>query len=625
MTQRPVPGPRPDVAGRAGLALTGLSVAATFTVAVTGISVMEPPLPAGLGGGAQTPTAQPPWAFEAHLSPYLAIALTAVGLLAGTAGLALTLSATRRGWRLPVRALLLAGLLAALALTLVPPFGSSDPLSYAAYGRILVTGHNPYVVAPDVLARMGDPVARAVQDWKYTPSDYGTVATAGQALASFIGGTSARLTVFVLSVLNLAAFAGTGLILHRLFRGDRARQARAALLWTANPLLLQVLVAGQHVDSQAIFFGVAAVAVFVRRVAVRPVRQAACWAAAAGALAGLGFAVKITLALVGGGLALAVLQSCWSRWRRLIAIEAGLAVGFAVVAGAALAAGGAAGFRQTVQASSMVSIGSPWRVIRTLLHLVMHESTADDLVKTGAALLAVILAVLLWRGLPGGSRWASRPWNIINKKVPSPDVQAAAAVTGAGARPPARGDGPASAAGLAGGSGSAGTVGPEGLAGLTESERMARLAGRGALALSLAWLLAWPYVLPWYDGLAWALLPLIAASSLDWLLLARTAALGVGYLPARAAGVVIPPGLGWLQSVVRTGVTPAILAIVVVWLIVTLRRPQAGAGEPSVPVVPAVAPEPAVPEPAAPEPAAPEPAVPELAAPEPAADGRAAR
>jgi hypothetical protein len=279
------------------------------------------------------------------------------------------------------------------------------------------------------------------------------------------------------------------------------------------------------------------------------VRQAACWAAAAGALAGLGFAVKITLALVGGGLALAVLQSCWSRWRRLIAIEAGLAVGFALVAGAALAAGGAAGFRQTVQASSMVSIGSPWRVIRTLLHLVMHESTADDIVKTGAALLAVILAVLLWRGLPGGSRWAARPWNIINKKVPSPDVPATAAVTGAGAEPAADG---------------------------AEATVMAALAGRGALALSLAWLLAWPYVLPWYDGLAWALLPLIAASSLDWLLLARTAALGVGYLPARAAGVVIPPGLGWLQSVVRTGVTPAILALVVVWLIVTLRRGASG-------------------------------------------------
>ena len=58
---------------------------------------MEPPYPGR--------PAQPPWAFDAHLSPYLAIALAAVGLLAGTAGLALTLSATRRGWRLPVRPL----------------------------------------------------------------------------------------------------------------------------------------------------------------------------------------------------------------------------------------------------------------------------------------------------------------------------------------------------------------------------------------------------------------------------------------------------------------------------------------------------------------------------------------
>jgi hypothetical protein len=548
MIRRPAPGLRPDLAGRAGLALTGLSVAATFAVAVTGTSIMEPPYPGRRG--------QPPWAFDAHLSPYLAIALAAVGLLAGTAGLALTLAATRRGWQLPVRPLLLGGLLAAVALTLVPPFGSSDPLSYAAYGRILVTGHNPYVVAPDVLARLGDPVARAVQDWKTTPSDYGTVATAGQALASLIGGTSARLTVFVLSVLNLAAFAGTGLILHRLARGDRARQARAVLLWTANPLLLQVLVAGQHVDSQAIFFAVAAVAVFVRGVAGRPAWPAAGYAAAAGALAGLGFGVKITVSLVGGGLALAALRSGWGHWRYLAAIEGGLAAGFAVVAGAALAVGGAAGFHQTVQASSMVSIGSPWRVIRTLLHLVMHESTADDLVKIGAAVLAVTLAVLLWRGLAGGS----------NPTGPTH------------------------------------TFTPAGLPGTSDPAAVARwtaMAAAGALALSLAWLLAWPYVLPWYDGLAWALLPLVAASSLDWMLLVGTAALSIGYLPARAAGVVIPPGLGWLQSVVRTGVTPALLAIVIVWLIVSLRpgrgsgHRRAGTGAPPRVVAPAAAPEPA--------------------------------
>jgi hypothetical protein len=50
------------------------------------------------------------------------------------------------------------------------------------------------------------------------------------------------------------------------------------------------------------------------------------------------------------------------------------------------------------------------------------------------------------------------------------------------------------------------------------------------------------------------------------------ARLAFGYLPARVAGVVMPPGLGWLQSVVRTAVTPAILAVVIVGLIVGLRR-----------------------------------------------------
>ena len=101
-----------------------------------------------------------------------------------------------------------------------------------------------------------------------------------------------------------------------------------------------------------------------------------------------------------------------------------------------------------------------------------------------------------------------------------------------------------------------------------------------AFAVVLAWLLAWPYVLPWYDALAWSLLPLMAASSLDGLLLARTAALAFGYLPARVAGVVMPPGLGWLQSVIRTGVTPAVLAIVTIWVALSMRRGRAASPGP---------------------------------------------
>ena len=246
---------RAGAAGRAGLIAIGASVAGTFVVAVAGPSVMEPALPGRPG--------QPPWSLGLHPSPYLAVGLTAAALAAGTVGLVLVLRAVRGGWSVPTRAVLAAGLLAAAALTLVPPFGSSDHLSYAAYGRMLVTGHNPYTTTPAQLAALGDPIARAVQDWARSPSVYGPLATAIQALAALVGGTSVRLTVFVLGLANLAAFAGTALLLHRMTRGHPAWQLRAALLWAANPLLLQVLVAGAHVDSQAVVFGVAAVAVMV--------------------------------------------------------------------------------------------------------------------------------------------------------------------------------------------------------------------------------------------------------------------------------------------------------------------------------------------------------------------------
>ena len=110
------------------------------------------------------------------------------------------------------------------------------------------------------------------------------------------------------------------------------------------------------------------------------------------------------------------------------------------------------------------------------------------------------------------------------------------------------------------------------------------MGGTAAFALALAWLFAWPYVLPWYDALAWALLPLVPlvpgtaiVEGLAWLLLARTAALGFGYLPARQTDAALPPGLGWLQPVVRHGVTPAVLAAATAWLVVLMVRRAFGA------------------------------------------------
>jgi len=500
------PGPTGPAAGGAGLVAMGASVALTVAVAAAGPSVMEPAL-AGRSG-------LPPWALTAHPSPYLAVGLSAAALAVGALGLVLTLRAIRGGWSVPARAVLLGGLLAAAVLTLVPPFGSSDQLSYAAYGRMLVTGHNPYTTTPAELAALGDPVARAVQDWFTTPSVYGPLATGVQGLASLIGGTSVRLTVFVLGLANLTAFAVTALLLHRMTRSDPARQLRAALLWAANPLLLQLLVAGAHLDAQAVVCAVAAVAVFCGpwggpRAGVPSLLRSTL----AGILVGLGFAVKVSDVLVGLGLAQALGLGARPAWRRLRPSLAGLAAGFAAAAGAAVAIGGHAMLGQLSRESDLVSIGSPWRVIRTLIHLLVGGTAASDIVKAGAIALAVVLAVLLIRGLPGPRE----------------------------------------------------TV---------------------AFAVVLAWLFAWPYVLPWYDALAWALLPLLplgpAADGICWLLLARITALGFGYLPARQADATLPRGLSWLQPVIRHGVTPAVLAASTVWLVVLMlrtRRPRRPAPE----------------------------------------------
>ena len=228
-------------------------------------------------------------------------------------------------------------------------------------------------------------------------------------------------------------------------------------------------------------------------------------AAVAGVLVGLGFAVKVTAALAGAGLAITLVLILGRHWRRLVPRLAALGAGFAVTAGAAVAIGGSAMLRQSSQASDMVSIGSPWRVIRTVIHLAVAGTAATDIVKFGAIGLAVVLAVLLIRGLPAAGATA-------------------------------------------------------------------------AFALALAWLFAWPYVLPWYDALAWALLPLVplvpgaAVEAVGWLLLARTAALGFGYLPARQTDAALPPGLGWLQPVVRHGVTPAVLAATTAWLVILMLR-----------------------------------------------------
>jgi Glycosyltransferase family 87 len=516
-----------DPRGAAGLGLGGAGLGCFLLVALLGPSVMEPALPGAPG--------RPPYSLVAHPSPYLVIALTAAGVVLTAAGLVLCMFAARAGWRFRPRLLLAAGVVATAAFALMPPVGSADHLNYAAYGRMATTGHDPYATTARELP--GDPVARAVQDWRDTPTVYGPIATAQQTFASAVGGSSVRLTVFVMSLTNALAFLVTGLLLYRTARGDPGRELRAALLWTANPLLLFELVGGAHNDVLAIAFAVAGLAVFARPVpSAGRAERTLGRCVLAGLLIGAGAAVKINVAIAGGGPAL-VLVAEWWRGRahdrpglpRTLARLGALAASAAVVAGLAYVLAGPHSLDQLNRASKSVSLATPWHLLAGATGGLI-VTVSRHVVQLGSAVLTVLLALLLLRALPGPDRGADH----------------------------------------AGG----------------ETFRI-------TAALALAWLFAAPYALPWYDGLGWAAIALLAWSGFDLLLLARTCVLALAYLPARDPRLAgLPHGLGWLVTVVRAQITPWVLTLTLTALIAAAllrsrrsrspgRSPRAPAGSPS--------------------------------------------
>lgn len=492
MTARATPKFRSaGVLGTVGLAGIGAGVLLTFIIALLGPSVVQPRLP---GGG-------PPFALDAHPDPHLVIGLSAAAIIVGAAGLGLALFACARGFTVRPRAVLTAGIVATCALALVPPFGSADHLNYAAYGRMLVLGHNPYTTGAVDLP--GDPIADVVEaPWREEVSVYGPLASLLQGFASWIGGDSVRLTIFVLALINAVAFVLAGWLLYRYAR-DPAGRLRAVLLWTANPLLLYHLVAGMHVDTLGIALCVAALVALRRVAAARPRTGLA-----SGVLLGLAVAVKATV-----GLTIAGLVWVWRGRRRVAAWIGG---GFVATAGVAYAAGGPHVLDETRSAARMVSLAVPWHLVAPHLDGALGHATSRQIISVATIALTLTLAVLLLRALP---------------YVPG-DLD---------------------------GSGT---------------------AFRISAALNIAWLFGSSYVLPWYDGIAWALLAPLPRSRFDYVLLARTVVISLAYLPARV--VPLPADLNWLLTVGRAQIAPwLMLAILLALVLVAWRGPKAVAPAPS--------------------------------------------
>lgn len=313
----------PDLVTRA----LGLCSAACIGAAIIIMIAVSAAGPSSAVVSVPAPAAGPPWWFPAHLTmSFLTVTLWAAAVLGG-GGVAAGLLAVRRGalshGSAPGRLLVAAALLVTAVLAVLPAAGSTDTLDYAAYGRMVVLGHSPYVMTPLQLRESGDPVgAAAPRAWQSAYSDYGPLATVEQAAAAELGGASAARIIFWLKLWNALAFGLIVILLDRLLRGDPVRRVRAHLLWSVNPLLLWGLVAGGHIDAIAAALGIAGLAL-IRPGPLRPGQRGAdpglLRLLVAGLMIGDAADFKITFALFGLGAAWSARGSV----RALLAVAAG--------------------------------------------------------------------------------------------------------------------------------------------------------------------------------------------------------------------------------------------------------------------------------------------------------------
>jgi hypothetical protein len=488
-----VPGTEAGRLGRVAGALTGASAALLLVVALLGPSAAEPPLGPrhGLRG------LLPSYSFDAHPSSALVTILLIVAYLLGGFGVGTGLLAVRRGFRLDPRRAVLVAAAFAVAAVLVPPIGSADHINYAAYGRIAAQGGDPYVEAPADWHGGHDPITSAVEPpWTKTPSIYGPVSTALQAVTSLLGGNGLRTTIWVWQLFCAVAWLLVGWLVLRFTAtssGERSPpESRGLWLWLLNPVVYGVVLLGAHVDVIATAFMMVALVLAVRQ----PFWSGVALGAAVGS--------KLTLVLAVLALGWALRELGPARWRRHGLL--GLA-GIAVVLVPAHLWAGRHVFGQLEHARIYVSLADPWRPVVDALSGPVGHATVRDWVVRLAPIPVLLLAFVLWR-------------------VVRPAVSAG---------PPGAPD-------------------P-----LVDERRVIGQGAVLLVVLNAAYAMAAPYTLPWYDASVWAPLALVAGGVLDGILLFRLVAYACAYVPGLVSGMssgvqhatidyrrLVTPYLAWL-------------------------------------------------------------------------------
>ena len=288
---------------------------------------------------------------HSEVNVVIASILLYTGNILACLGLAGMLWAHSQGWRPNPRHLLLASAAIFAVMVSLTPVGSSDTGSYAAYGRIAALGGNPYTTGPQAFLGPHNPYTQAVGTlWKTQPSVYGPFATVIQSFAASIGGPHVSVTVWALMILNGLVFIGVGFLLMK----TSDDPVRATLFWTANPVLIQQLVSGGHLDTL-----VAAAAICAIQVSRRVMGNWGHWGdVLTGVLLGLAIGVKANAALVALGLAWPLLRR--HEWLR----TARIAVVTLVAVALQYSPYGPAALKPLFGGLQLATLPSPWRLFQ---------------------------------------------------------------------------------------------------------------------------------------------------------------------------------------------------------------------------------------------------------------------
>jgi hypothetical protein len=313
--------------------------------------------------------------------PVLTVLLLYGGDVLSCLGLAGMLWAHSQGWRPDPRKLLLVSACVVAVMVSLTPVGSSDTASYAAFGRISALGGNPYLKSPQAFLAHRSPLYFHLVGnvWHRQVSVYGPIATWVQRFAASFGGANPEHTLWVLMILNGMVFIGIGWLLLK----TSDDPIRATLFWVANPVLIQQLVSGGHLDTFVAAACICAIQVARRVSGMRG-------DVLTGVLIGLACGVKINALLVAVGLAWPMLRRHeWMRTARITAVS--LATVAALYSGYGISA-----LKPLVGGTKWVILPSPWRFVQAIGDVLVGKQHTGTVTTVISLLWPIAMIVVAW-------------------------------------------------------------------------------------------------------------------------------------------------------------------------------------------------------------------------------------